>query len=137
MGMNQPCQKCGSLIPSSSTSCPTCHTSTIVHPLKSDDNTAIYAAVSQSLELVRLRYRRVVVLLHGFVGFLGLGYFYLGFYRRGLLWLGFSLLASTLAFLFPSLRLGVIVLLSLIQLGVTSYYGLNPDARDVKGELLG
>jgi hypothetical protein len=137
MGMNQPCQKCGSLIPSTSTSCPTCHTSTIVQPLKSDDNTAVYAAVKESLELVRLRYRRIVVLLHGLTGFLGLGYFYLGFYRRGFLWLGFSFLASTLAFLLPPLRLGIIVLLGVIQLGITGYYGLNPDARDVRGELLG
>ena len=137
MGMNQACQKCGALIPSHLTTCPTCHTSTMVHPLRSDDNTAAYAAVSQSLELVRLRYRRMVVFLHLVFGFLGVGYYYLGFYRRGFLWFICSLLAGGLSYMFPPLRWGVLIALISLQLMISGYYGFNPDARDVQGELLG
>jgi TM2 domain-containing membrane protein YozV len=135
--MKKSCQKCGTLLAASATSCPVCHTSTLEKLPQSNDNTAFYQAVQSQLELVRVKSRRLVVLLHGVFGFLGVGYMYLGFYRRGWTWLLATMLVSILFYFFIALRVWLLIGWGLLQLGITLYYALNPDARDVKGELLG
>lgn len=137
MGMNQSCQKCGALIPANANACPVCHTSTLQKSERSHDNTAVYDAVTEPLELVRLRHRRLVVFLHLVFGFLGFGFYYLGFYRRGLIWFMTAIVAFLVGFFFSPLRLALLLTMLALQLGVSGYYGLNPDARDVRGELLG
>lgn len=134
--MKKSCQKCGTLLATSATTCPVCHTSTIDKLPQSNDNTAFYETMQPELELVRVKSRRLVVLLHGLFGFLGLGYFYLGFYRRGFLWLLASLGVGILFIFLSSFRLVLGISWALIQLGITLYYAWNPDARDEKGELL-
>ena len=134
--MKKSCQKCGTILAASATSCPVCHTSTLEKLPQSNDNTAFYSAVETELELVRVKSRRVVVLLHGLLGFLGIGYMYLGFYRRGWLWLSGSIVMGALFYFLVAWRLWLGIGWALLQLGITLYYALNPDARDVKGELL-
>ena len=135
--MQKTCQKCGTLLAVSATVCPVCHTSTFEKLPVSDDHTATYLAVQDKIELVRLKHRRLVVILHLLFGMLGVGFFYLGYVKRGLLLIGLSVILATLGFFLPSFQLNLMIVAGAIHLILAAYYGLNPDARDERGELLG
>ncbi len=134
--MTKTCRKCGTAFTEDLNTCPVCKTA-IIQTEAQNQVTASYAALKDQLELVSLKSRGIVVLTFMLGGFLGLGWFYLGFQRRG-----FIHLAITAVFLILSLTIlsgeSFIILLGLMifQTVLALYYLFNPDAKDARGELL-
>jgi TM2 domain-containing membrane protein YozV len=99
--------------------------------------TASYAALRDQLELVSLKSRYASSLLFFLVGFLGIGWFYLGFRRMGLIHGLISVLSLTLSwFIDPASLFTIGLLLAMTQTVLSLYYLFNPDAKDARGELL-
>lgn len=134
--MTKTCRKCGTAFTENLNTCPVCKTA-IVQTQAQNQVTASYAALKDQLELVSLKSRWIVVLSFMLGGFIGLGWFYLGFQRRGLIHLATTLVFLILSLTFLSaesfiLFLGLLILQNVLAL----YYLFNPDAKDARGELL-
>ncbi|MEY3431911.1 MAG: hypothetical protein RIS53_809 [Bacillota bacterium] len=134
--MTKTCRKCGTAFTEALNTCPVCKTA-IIQTESQNQVTASYAALKDQLELVSLKSRWMVVIIFFLGGFLGLGWFYLGFQRRGFIHLGITITAVVLSLtlLFAetfSFFLGLMILQTVLGL----YYLFNPDAKDARGELL-
>jgi TM2 domain-containing membrane protein YozV len=136
--MTKTCRKCGTAFSDDLKTCPVCKTAIIVEPVAPNSNvTASYAALKDQLELVSLQSRYLTSLLFFILGFLGIGWFYLGYRRLGILHLVISILSITLSWLIdPTLLFTVSLLLGVTQTIISLYYLFNPDAKDGRGELL-
>ena len=136
--MTKTCRKCGTAFSDEIKTCPVCKTAIINEQEAPNSNvTASYAALKEQLELVTLKSRYLTTLLFFVVGFLGIGWFYLGYRRLGIIHLFSSILAIALTWFIDQNSLFTIGLLLLIGQTVCSlYYLFNPDAKDARGELL-
>jgi hypothetical protein len=134
--MTKTCRKCGTAFTEDLNTCPVCKTA-IIQPASENQVTASYAALKNQLELVSLKTRLIVVITFILGGFLGLGWFYLGFHRRGLIHLGVTAILLILSFTFLSNETFILFLgLMILQTVLALYYLFNPDAKDARGELL-
>jgi TM2 domain-containing membrane protein YozV len=136
--MTKTCRKCGTAFSGDLKTCPVCKTAIIVEQEVPNSNvTASYAALKDQLELVSLKSRYVTTFIFFVVGFLGVGWFYLGYRRLGLIHLSISVLSFGLTWLIDPLSLFTIgLLLAIAQTVFSLYYLFNPDAKDARGELL-
>jgi TM2 domain-containing membrane protein YozV len=136
--MTKTCRKCGTAFSDELKTCPVCKTAIIVEQGPENTNvTASYAALKDQLELVTLKSRYLVSVFFFIVGFLGMGWFYLGYRRVGMIHLLISILAIGLTWFIDQNSLFTIALLLAIGQTVCSlYYLFNPDAKDARGELL-
>jgi TM2 domain-containing membrane protein YozV len=136
--MTKSCRKCGTAFSDNLKTCPVCKTAIIVESETPNSNvTASYAALRDQLELVSLKSRYLTTILFFTLGFLGIGWFYLGYRRNGLIHMLISVLSMSLSWLIDSNSLFTIGLLWAIAQTVFSlYYLFNPDAKDARGELL-
>ena len=136
--MTKTCRKCGTAFSDDLKTCPVCKTAIIVDQPSANSNvTASYAALRDQLELVSLKSRYASSLLFFLVGFLGIGWLYLGFRRMGLIHGLISVLSLTLSWLMDPTSLFTIgLLLAMTQTVLSLYYLFNPDAKDARGELL-
>lgn len=134
--MTKTCRKCGTAFTEDLNTCPVCKTA-IIQPAVENQVTASYAALKDKLELVTLKSRWITVLSFIIAGFLGLGWFYLGFTRRAMIHLGVSILVVIFALTFLSSQAFNLILgLIILQLVFSLFYLFNPDAKDARGELL-
>ena len=134
--MTKTCRKCGTAFTEDLNTCPVCKTA-IIQTEKENPVTASYAALKDQLELVSLKSRWIVVLSFFLGGFIGLGWFYLGFNRRGIIHLGISFIITMLAItIFISEAFTLFLGLLIVQTVLALYYFFNPDAKDARGELL-
>lgn len=134
--MTKTCRKCGTAFTEDLNTCPVCKTA-IIQTQAQNQVTASYAALKDQLELVSLKARGIVVLAFMLGGFLGLGWFYLGFQRRGFIHLAITAIVLILSLTFLSAETFILLLgLMIIQTVLALYYLFNPDAKDARGELL-
>ena len=134
--MTKTCRKCGTAFTEDLNTCPVCKTA-IIQAEKENPVTASYAALKDQLELVSLKSRWIVVFSFFLGGFIGLGWFYLGFNRRGIIHLGISFIITMLAItIFVSEAFTLFLGLLIVQTVLALYYFFNPDAKDARGELL-
>lgn len=134
--MTKTCRKCGTAFSDDLNTCPVCKTALIPFDPNANENvTASYAALKNQLELVSLKSRRVSSLLFLFFGFLGIGWFYLGFKNRGLIHVLSFIFVSVLFFLIEWLYLSFLFF-GILQMILFMFYLFNPDAKDGRGELL-
>ncbi|MEN9819948.1 MAG: hypothetical protein RL379_726 [Bacillota bacterium] len=134
--MTKTCRKCGTAFTEDLNTCPVCKTA-IIQPAAENQVTASYAALKDQLELVSLKSRWIIVVTFILGGFLGLGWFYLGFQRRGLMHLGITALILILSLTVLSSETFLLFLgLMILQTVLALYYLFNPDAKDARGELL-
>jgi TM2 domain-containing membrane protein YozV len=136
--MTKTCRKCGTAFSDDLKTCPVCKTAIIGEKETPNSNvTASYAALRDQLELVSLKSRYLASLIFFIVGFLGIGWFYLGYRRLGLIHLVISVLAMSLSWLIDPASLFTIgLLLAIAQTVFSLYFLFNPDAKDARGELL-
>ncbi|MGA0097462.1 MAG: hypothetical protein ACO3H6_02670 [Bacilli bacterium] len=136
--MTKTCRKCGTAFTDDLSICPVCKTAILsVQPEAQSHVTASYAALRDQLELVTLKSRVLTFFLFLIPGFLGLGWFYLGFKRRG--WIHLITAIAILSLSWFVLRDQVFLLslgLFLVQVVMALFYVFNPDAKDARGELL-
>jgi TM2 domain-containing membrane protein YozV len=136
--MTKTCRKCGTAFTDDLTICPVCKTAILsVQPEAQSQVTASYAALRDQLELVSLKSRLLAFFLFLMPGFLGVGWFYLGFNRRG--WIHLIMAITTLSlswFFFLDQAFLLTLGLFLVQVVIALYYVFNPDAKDARGELL-
>jgi hypothetical protein len=137
--MTKTCRKCGTAFSDDLKTCPVCKTAIILDKQEQpvSNVTASYAALRDQLELVSLKSRTIASIIFFFLGFLGLGWYYLGFKKRALLNLSFVIMTFTLFWTLWSTQmfypfLGWFIFQTVIAL----YYLFNPDAKDARGELL-
>jgi hypothetical protein len=136
--MTKTCRKCGTAFSDQLKTCPVCKTAIIGEQVTPISNvTASYAALKDQLELVTLQSRYLTSLLFFILGFLGGGWFYLGYRRLGILHLFISGLSLTLSWLIdPRSLFSISLILGIAQTCLCLYYLFNPDAKDARGELL-
>jgi hypothetical protein len=136
--MTKTCRKCGTAFSDELKTCPVCKTAIIPHQEPEQSNvTASYAALKDQLELVSLKSRYLASTLFFLLGFLGMGWFYLGYQRHGAIHLGITLVSLSLSWLIePSALFTIGLLLAIGQTVLSLYYVFNPDAKDARGELL-
>jgi hypothetical protein len=137
--MTKTCRKCGTAFSDNLKTCPVCKTAIILDKEEQpvSNVTASYAALRDQLELVSLKSRIVTSILFFFIGFLGLGWYYLGFKVRALLHIslvGFTFIVMFL--LFPNQVFYGFLAWFILQTVMSLYYLFNPDAKDARGELL-
>lgn len=136
--MTKTCRKCGTAFSDDLKTCPVCKTAIILDQPAADSNvTASYAALKDTLELVSLKSRYLTSLLFFVVGFVGVGWIYLGYRRIALIHVLISTFSLAITWLIHPLSLFTVGLLLVIGQTVLSlYYLFNPDAKDARGELL-
>jgi hypothetical protein len=136
--MTKTCRKCGTAFSEELKTCPVCKTVIVVEQEPSNTNvTASYAALRDQLELVSLKSRYLASLLFFIVGFLGIGWVYLGYRRIGIIHFFISVFAFALTWLIdPNALFTIGLLLAITQTVCSLFYLFNPDAKDARGELL-
>jgi hypothetical protein len=136
--MTKRCQKCGTAFSDELKTCPVCKTTIVIEqPIANSNVTASYAALKDQLELVTLHSRYRVSLLFFTIGFLGVGWFYLGYRRLGLIHLFTTIMTMSLVWRFAETLLFTFgLMLAIAQTILSLYYLFNPDAKDARGELL-
>jgi hypothetical protein len=136
--MTKTCRKCGTAFSDDLKTCPVCKTAIIVEQAETNANvTASYAALKDKLELVSLKSRYLTGLLFFTVGFLGIGWFYLGNRKLGFIHGLVSIISLALSWVIePTSLFTTGLLLAIGQTVLSLYYLFNPDAKDARGELL-
>jgi hypothetical protein len=136
--MTKTCRKCGTAFSDDLKTCPVCKTAIIGEQVEANANvTASYAALRDKLELVSLKSRYLTSFLFFIVGFLGMGWFYLGNRKLGFIHGLVSVVSLALSWVIePSSVFTTGLLLAIGQTVLSLYYLFNPDAKDARGELL-
>ena len=136
--MTKTCRKCGTAFSEELKTCPVCKTLIIGEDVAANANvTASYAALKDQLELVTLKSRYLTTLLFFTVGFLGIGWFYLGNRKLGYIHGLVSIISLALSWVIEQSSLFPTgLLLTIGQTVLSLYYLFNPDAKDARGELL-
>lgn len=141
------CRNCGSQVSEKDKYCPVCG---VINPIRvksieTVNDTSFLDPVEPDYHLYRQRSRNLTLLFFALLGFMGMGFFYLGYKKRGIFWLLIHLvLLITLPLLaeyqteinFLKALLIVIIALIPVNLGLGLYYRFAPDVKDATGEFL-
>ncbi|MGI6714376.1 MAG: zinc-ribbon domain-containing protein [Bacilli bacterium] len=141
------CRNCGSKIDENEKYCPVCG---VINPIRvkkvqTVNDTSFLDPVEPDYQLYRQRSRKVTLLLFVLLGFTGAPFFYLGYKKRGMMWLlvhllllsGLPLLAHfQTATSFWQALLIVFLVLFPVNLSLGLYYRFARDVKDATGEFL-
>lgn len=135
--MTKTCRKCATAFSEELKTCPVCKTLIVGEDVANANVTASYAALKDQLELVSLKSRYLTSVLFFFLGFLGMGWFYVGNHKLGFIHGLVSVISLALSWVIePSSLFTTGLLLAIGQTVLSLYYLFNPDAKDARGELL-
>lgn len=133
------CPKCGTLLSEKMDQCPNCHyvLKTTKGATKVDDFTDAYNPVDSSLELIRIKSRKVAAILSFIIGFLGIAWIYLGYYKKAFYTFLLSLVTITPVAIFFSTYLYIPIILVIIVQIINGFHILfSPTLKDGHGEWL-
>jgi RNA polymerase subunit RPABC4/transcription elongation factor Spt4 len=141
------CKNCGSRISKFDKDiCPVCG---FVHPLNNVKSETVEITSEISISSDALKYKSksklTTFILFFLVGFLGVGYFYLSYKKRGLIWLIINvlfILGLSILLAYP-LNFGLIygilipfIISYLVNTGIGIYYLAKNDVKDGRGDFL-
>jgi TM2 domain-containing membrane protein YozV len=133
--MARTCPHCGTSLHPKILICDVCHQPLPV--VKKEYVTATYDALKPSLNLVTLKSRNIAAFLFLILGFTGVGFYYLSFFRRGFIYFLFNLITIGGVYFFDNALLpSVLLALGGIQALMATIILFRFNIKDHRGELL-